>query len=136
LSTSTAAEAVESSIWVRWTLDHMKAWVSKNLPSMEQRIDPDYSPEEENDREVMRILRQLIARPSGNSYHEGGNGEKRLLTWILTILSGLTVGAVFGGVAIYGKVASIEKGQVDHDRRIESLERINERRYRGPDAAP
>jgi hypothetical protein len=69
--------------------------------------DPDFD-EQENTRETMRILRQLIARPSGNSYYEGGNGEKRTLNWILTVLSLLLVGAVGGGVSLYGKVSSLE----------------------------
>jgi hypothetical protein len=69
--------------------------------------DPDFD-EQENTRETMRILRQLIARPSGNNYYEGGNGEKRTLNWILTVLSLLLVGAVGGGVSLYGKVSSLE----------------------------
>jgi hypothetical protein len=108
MDTAEASCMAPKSVWVRWTIDHVKEWVRDNLPSlMSHRIDPDYNAEDENDREVMRILRQLIARPSGNNYHEGG-GEKRTLNWILGVLSVLLVGAVGGGISVYGKVSSLE----------------------------
>lgn len=130
------------SILARWYADgamaRVLAAIRERLPGMASRADEDRGPEdyERDDREVMRILRQLIARPSGNSYHEGGNGEKRLLTWILGVLALLLVGAVGGGIGMYGKLTAIERGLNDHDDRIDRLERFNERRYRGADAAP
>jgi hypothetical protein len=91
--------------------------------AVETRSDPpprDYDDSEERSQEVMRILRQLIARPSGNSYYEGGgNGEKRTLNWILGVLSLLLVGAVGGGVSLYGKVSSLETRVAEWQRSAE-----------------
>lgn len=106
MNAAQAVEPNERTVWVRWTIDHVKEWVRRTW--MANQAPKDYDVEEENSREVMRILRQLIARPSGNSYYEGGNGEKRTLNWILGVLSLLLVGAVGGGVSLYGKVSSLE----------------------------
>jgi hypothetical protein len=123
----------EKSVWVRWTIDHVKEWVRGNLPSlMSQREGPkDYAEDEEDLRNLVR----LAVRAGGQHYHEG-NGEKRLLTWLLVVTGSLTVSAIIGGVAIYGKVSAIETGMNAHEQRIDRLERANERRYRGADAAP
>jgi hypothetical protein len=98
--------------------------------------DPDFD-EQENTRETMRILRQLITRPLGNNYHEGGDGsEKKLLGWLLIVTGSLTVAAIVGGVSMYGKLTAIQEGMNGHEQRIDRLERLNERRYRGADASP
>jgi len=89
----------------------------------------------DEDADDLRNLVRLAVRAGGQHYHEGG-GDKRLLTWILGVLSVLTAAFIIGGITLYGEVRAIARGQFDHDRRIESLERINERRYRGADAAP
>jgi hypothetical protein len=123
------------NVLVRWHVDRMFSWVRERLPGMQSRLDPDANV---GDTEIYgrldRLERLIVTRPPSNSYHEGG--DKRLQQWILAILSGLSVAAILGGVAIYGEVKTIARGQSDHDRRIESLERINERRYRGADGTP
>jgi hypothetical protein len=124
-------------VLVRWR-EHAREWARRHLPHMaETRIDPDYNAEEDRDRETMRILRQLITRPSGYSYHEGGgNGEKRTLNWILGVLSLLLVGAIGGGISMYGKFSSLETKVVEwqraSDRRMDAqdqrIDRLENRR--------
>lgn len=118
----------EVSVLAAWLRSHAQEWAQRYLPHMNSRSDEDRGPEDyaRDDREVMRILRQLIARPSGNNYNEGG-GDKRTLNWILGVLSLLLVGAVGGGVSLYGKVSSLET-RVSEWQRAVALESAETRR--------
>jgi hypothetical protein len=111
----------------RWRID---AAIERLGKAAETRVDSpkDYDDSEERSQEVMRILLQLIKRPPGNNYYEGGsgNGEKKTLNWILGVLAALLVGAVGGGVSVYGKVSSLEtrvtEWQRASDRRMDATD--------------
>lgn len=93
----------------------------------ETRIDPDYDPSGDQTRDLLRLVRTLVARPQGFTYHEG-NGEKRLLAWILGVMSVLTASFILGGVVLYGDVQAIKTGVTGHEQRIQRLEDRDDRR--------
>lgn len=100
----------------------------------EHRIDPDFNPSEED----VRTLKQAIDRLRLSHYYNGdsgGGGDRRMLNWILGVLSLLVVAGVVGGITLYGRLSSLEStvnsGITAHEQRIRRLEDINERRYRG-----
>lgn len=100
----------------------------------DHRIDADYNPDDETVRKLTRAISLLIEKPRNAHYYNGGN-DKRMLNWILGVLSMLVVSGVVGGIALYGRLASLEStvnsGITAHEQRIKRLEDINERRYQG-----
>jgi hypothetical protein len=126
------------NVMVRWHVDRATSWIRDHLPAMaESRTEG--PPKDYEDVEDLRNLVRLAVRAGGQHYHEGG-GEKRMFAWILTVLGMLFVSGVTGAFIGYGKLtaieAKVETGYAQHERRIETLERANERRYRGSDASP
>jgi hypothetical protein len=119
-------------IRVRWR-EHAREWARRHLPGMAESRE---GPKDYEDEEDLRNLVRLAVRAGGQHYHEGGGDEKRLLTWLLVVTGSLTVAAIAGGISMYGKLSAIEQGMNGHEQRIDRLERLNERRYRGADAAP
>lgn len=96
----------------------------------------DYDDEEEHVRQVLRLVSRIIARPSGNYSEGGGNGEKRLLSWLLGITAILTASFIVGGIVLYGEFASLKatvaSGLQSHEHRLDRLERLEERRLGAP----
>lgn len=94
--------------------------------------DPDYeAPEDDIADRVIRVIERKYGPPRHVHYtngdHRNGNGEKRLLTWILGVLALLLVGGVGSVVGMYGKLSSIEEGQRGHEQRINRLEQERDR---------
>jgi hypothetical protein len=87
-------------------------------------------PEEDIAERVARILakkyatRQVTYNNGDGSSH--GNGEKRLLRWILGVLSALVVLAIAGGVTLYGEFtalkATVTTGMTAHEQRLSRVE--------------
>jgi hypothetical protein len=94
----------------------------------DRRIDPDYDPSQD-DEDLRRLVRLAVRAGAqvSNTYSEGGNGEKKMLSWILGVLSLLVVGAVGGGISLYGKVSSLET-------RVTEWQRASDRRMDVTDA--
>lgn len=84
----------------------------------------DYDRFADERRFYQRLLRE--GRGGNNGDGEDG-GNRRLLGWILGILSALSVVGITGGIAMYGEVASLKAAftqyQTSTDRRLDSLER-------------
>jgi hypothetical protein len=118
---------------LRWHLDALREWCRRlGMSVKEHRIDPDYNPEDD-----VRVLRKAIDHlrlVGGQKFFNGDSGDKRVLNWILGVLSALAVSAVIGSVAMYGRLTSLESKVTSmmeaHEARITRLENINERRYR------
>lgn len=113
--------------------------VSKLAGKVRSLADPDRAPKDyvESDFERgVRAASRNVAYNNGDAAPDRGNGEKRLLSWILGVVATLLAGGIFGGVAMYGKLSSIEKGQDGHEQRINRLEADRDQRYRSSQPAP
>lgn len=104
-------------------------------------------PEDESTEQMAERVARIIARrygaPRHTAYNNGdtgdsgrGNGEKKLLSWILGILSALVVIALAGGFTLYGEFtalkATVATGMGSHEQRINRLEADrDQQRYRG-----
>lgn len=111
--------------------------------SLADRGPEDYEkPDEDVAERVARILARKYAsrhvtynNGDGSSSH--GNGEKRLLKWILGIVGSLFVLATVGGVTLYGEFtalrATVTTGMNAHEQR---LNRVEQRLDRAQPNAP
>jgi hypothetical protein len=146
--TTGSGETIEKPevVTLRWDVDALKHWrreidtkvrlildkAMKVLHMRSERHPQDYEQSEDDIAErVARIIvkRFGVSRIYNNGDGErGGNGEKRLLSWILTIVGLLLVGGVGSGIAMFGKLSAIEKGQDGHEQRINRLEADRDRR--------
>jgi hypothetical protein len=151
-----AASTLASRMRELWKLDGRAETLSRLIESAVARVeavwraavgmqnkegpDPGYDglADDVADR-VVRIIRkqfrQIAPRNGDDGEGEGGEEQKRILNWILGVVATVLAGGIFGGVAMYGKLTAIEKGQTnlekrqdEHEQRIGGLERD---RYRG-----
>lgn len=106
----------------------LDGWITERIrgiwASMHQdRGPPDYATESEFER-GMRAGRRT-SYVNGDAPREP-NGEKRLLQWILGVLSALVVLATAGGVTLYGKFTALEAtvttGMSAHEQRLNRVE--------------
>lgn len=145
------AVGITRSLWIMHGMVHrvldVLGLVGLKARSIADRGPDDFGEAEDASAErlaerVARIIARRYGPPRHTVYNNGdapsagrGNGEKRLLTWILGVVGALLVGGVGGGIAMYGKLSSIEKGQDGHEQRINRLEADrDQQRYRGANA--
>jgi len=101
---------------------------------------------EESDDDIAYRVERIISRkyrPSitySNGDSRPPNGEKRLLNWILGIVSGLAVIVVAASVTLYGEFtalkATVTTGMNAHEQRINRLEAERDQRYRAQPGSP
>jgi hypothetical protein len=72
---------------------------------MSERIDPDYNPSDKEIQDVARLLARSAASIGSVHYNAGGNGFQK---WALGLMGALSVAAVIGGIAMYGRLTAIE----------------------------
>lgn len=119
---------------IKWHFDALLEWCKRTaMTQKEHRIDPDFDPSENDVRLLRRAIEQLLLARPGSNYNNGGDSS-RALNWILTMVGGLVVSAIAGGIVFYGKVTALEErvaGMMSvYEARLTRLENINERRYR------
>lgn len=103
-------------------------WVRKMRGMLNLRGPDDFEHEDEDiaDRVAGIIARKYQARHVNYNNGDTGNGEKRLLRWILGVLSALAVLTIAGGVTLYGEFtalrATVTTGMNAHEQRIDRVE--------------
>jgi len=116
----------------------LRGMVSHHGPKDYEESDHDIADRVE--RIISRRYRPSIAYSNGDS-RPPGNGEKRLLNWILGIVSGLAVIVVAASVTLYGEFtalkATVTTGMNAHEQRINRLEADrDQQRYRAQPSPP
>lgn len=105
----------------------LDGWITERIrgiwASMHQERGPaDYA---ESDFERGMRAGRRTSYVNGDAPREP-NGEKRLLQWILGVLSALVVLAIAGGVTLYGKFTALEAtvttGMSAHEQRLNRVE--------------
>jgi len=86
--------------------------------------------EEILERVVKRAVRRATVEIRGD-YNEGGGGKSSWQGWMLTVLASLTAAAIIGGVAMFGKLSSLESKVEGLQYQMDHVEKIVEPRYRG-----
>lgn len=121
-----------------WSIHGMAHRIFETLGLVQGRAEAlaDRGPEdyERADEDIAERVASIIARkyqPRHVSYNNGdgassGNGEKRLLRWILGIVGSLFVLATVGGITLYGEFtalkATVTTGMNAHEQRINRVE--------------
>lgn len=118
----------------RWHFDAFREWCKRfRMTQQKHRIDPDFNPEDDNIRALVRAIERLVARPPTNNYHAGSDGHE-LKKWIASLGLTLTAAFIIGGWTLSNQVAALTakveermKAQDDRIRRIEDSQ-LYERR--------
>jgi hypothetical protein len=83
----------------------------------------DYDDRDEVDERLAKIVSRVVRDADvGVSYHEGGNGEKALLKWLLGLSATLVAVSIVGGVTLYGKVSAIEANQANQAQQANRMQ--------------
>lgn len=105
------------------------------MSALSERGPVDYNIRRDERRALTSVLRDLLkemrSRPPPSMHNGDDSGSKRMLAWILTVTSLLAVGAIGGGIVMYGELASIKatvtQWQTSSDRRQDQMERRMDR---------
>lgn len=141
MSSETTAD---DSIRQRWNVSIVKEYLKRILMAIqgeEDRGPADYAQDVAD-----RVARQITGRYGRwhVEYNNGDkpppNGEKRLLWWILGVVSPLAVIVIVGGVSLYGEVralnATLTTGMNAHEQRISRLEAERDQRRNAQPSTP
>lgn len=100
---------------------------------------PDFPSEPGDTEELLgRVIRREMKRATveiKGDYHEGGGGEGQWSKWIATGVVALIVAGVGGGIAMFGKLSSLEAKVESVQNQVNDVKRIVEPRYRGEPAS-
>lgn len=125
----------QAEMWLKMSdLYDRLVGVIKGLSHWSDRGPEDF---EKNQRDLENLLASAIregvrrSHVQIGSYNEGGGGNSSWQKWMLTLLGTLAVAGIVGGVAMYGKLSSLDAKVESVQNQVNDVKRIVEPRYRG-----